>query len=196
MAAVDPGEPCCGCPGSSSAEFCPSWTVPFTATGPSPETLEIFRAASNLLRGTDDLAPDEGVEDGVVEIVSSRTTGIVDGPESAIGDNSTSGDEPRMGEIIGMDDKLLDFVGESKSVNEVKESGDLLAFNGRELLLGFVDDSEVEEGSGSVIASSAIELETGGVGSGDSVISTRIEREPELVDNVDLVLFKLPCREC
>jgi hypothetical protein len=96
---------------------------------------------------------DECVEDGEVAIVSSRIMSIVDGPGSDIGGNSSSVDERKMGEIIGIDGKLLDFEGEPESVNEVKKSGDLLASNGREMLLGFVDDSEVEEGSGSVIAS-------------------------------------------
>lgn len=196
-AAAAPGESCCDCSDSSSAEFCPSWTVPFTATGPSPETPEMVKAAGNLPRGTDGLTVDEGAEDGEVVLVSSsRIMGIVDGPESDIGGISLSGDEFKMGEVIGIDGKLLDFVGESKSVNEVKESGDLLASSESEMLLGFVDDPEVEEGSGSVIASSAIGLKAGGVGSGDSEISIRIEGEPELVDREDLVLLKLPCREC
>ena len=115
---------------------------------------------------------DEGVE---VAVVSSWTTGTVDGPGNDIGDNSSSGDEGKMGGIEG---KLLDFDGES---NEVKESDVLLASIEREKL----DGSEEDEGSGaisSVISSSVIGLKTGGIGSGDSAISIRIEEEPELVD--------------
>lgn len=153
-------------------------------------------AAGNLPRGTDGLTVDEGVGDGRVTIVSSRTTGIVDALGRDTVSNSSSVDKGEMGEITGIDGKLLDFVGESISVNELKESGVLLVYNEREMLLGFVDDSEVEEGSGaisSVIASSAIGLRMGSIGSGDSEISIRIEGEPELVD---LLWLKLPCREC
>jgi hypothetical protein len=135
---------------------------------------------------------DEGAGDGEETIVSSRTTGIVDGPGSDAGGVSSSG-EDKMGEVIGIDGKLLDFVGDSISVNEVGESGDLLAHNEREMLLGFPDDSEVAEGSGaksSVMASSAIGT------AGGSRVSIRIEGEPELVDWVDLDWLKLPFREC
>ena len=155
----------------------------------------MVRAAGNLPRGTDGLTVDEGVGDGKVTRVSSGTTGIVDGPESDVGGISSFADDGKMGEIIGIDGKLLDFDGESISVNEVKESGDLLVSNERELLLGFADDSEVEEGSGSLIASSAIGLKPGGIDSGDSAISIRIEWEPELLDRVDLVWLELPFRE-
>lgn len=144
----------------------------------------MVRAVGNLPRGTDGLTVDEGVGDGEVTIVSSRTTGIVDGPGGGTGGNSSSGDEGKMGEVIGIDGRLLDFDGESISVNEVKESGDLLTSIEREMLLGFADGSEVEEGISSVIASSAIELK---MGSGESEIG-----EPELVDGVDLVWLKLP----
>lgn len=152
----------------------------------------MVRAVGNFPRGTDGLTVDEGVGDGEL---SSRTTGIVDGPGSDIGGNSSSGDEGNIGEVIGTDGRLLDFVGEPISVNEVKESGDLLASIEREMLLGFADGSEVEEGISSVISSSAIGLKLEGIGSGDSEISIHIE-EPDLVDGVDLVWLKLPCREC
>lgn len=159
----------------------------------------MVRAVGNLPRGTDGLTVNGGVGDGEVTIVSSRTTGIVDDPGCDIGGNSLSGDEGKMGEIIGIDGKFLDFVGEFKSINEAKESENPLASNEREMLLGFADDSEVKKGSdaiSSVISSSAIGLKMGCIGSGDSEISIRIEGEPELVDGVDLVRLKLPCREC
>jgi hypothetical protein len=121
----------------------------------------MVRALGSLPRETDGLTVDEGVADEV-KIFSSKTTGfVVDGPGSDIGGNSSSGDEDKKGETIGIDGKLLDF-------DEVEESGDLIASNEREILLGFVDDSELEEGSGSVMTSSAIGLKMGGVGSGDS----------------------------
>lgn len=135
---------------------------------------------------------DEGAGDGEETLVSSRTTGIADGPGSDTGGDSSTGVD-KMGEVIGIDGKLLDFVGDSISVKEAGESGDLLAFNEREMLLGFPDDSEVAEGSGaksSVIASSAIGP------AGGSELPIRIEGEPELVDLVDLVWLKLPFREC
>lgn len=121
-------------------------------------------------------------------MVSSKTTGIiVDGPGGDIGGNSSSGDEDKKGETIGIVGKLLDF-------DEVEESGYLIASNEREMLLGFVDDSELEEGSGSVMTSSAIGLIMGGISSGDSDLSIRIEGEPEPLD--DLAWLELPCREC
>ena len=136
----------------------------------------MVRALGNLPRGTDGLTVDEGVADEVSIVSSSRTTGIVDGPGSDIGGYS-SGDEDKKGETIGIDGKLLDL----------EDSGDLIGSNERDMLLGFVDDSELEEGSGSVIASSAIGLKMGGIRSGDSELSIRIEWEREPLDGVDLV---------
>ena len=125
-----------------------SGTVPFTATGPSPETPAMVMALGNLPRETDGLTVDGGVVDEV-RLVSSMTAGIVDGPGSDIGGNSSSGEEDKKGETIGIDGKLLDF-------DEEEESGDIIASNESEILLGFVDVSELEEGSGSVMISSAI----------------------------------------
>ena len=153
----------------------------------------MVKAVGSLPRGTDGLTVDEGVGDGEVAIVSS---GIVDGPGSDIGGDSSSGDEGTVGEAIGTDGRLLDFDGESISVNEVKEWGDSLTSIEREILLGFADGSEVESGISSVVASSAIGLKLEGTGSGDSEISIRNEEESELVDGVDLVWLKLPFREC
>lgn len=147
----------------------------------------MVRALGNLPRETDGRTVDEGVADEV-KIVSSKTTGIVDGPGSEIGGNSSSGDEDKNGETIGIVGKLLDF-------DEVEESGDMIASNEREMLLGF-DDCELEEGSGSVTTSSAIGPKMGGIGSGDSERSARIEGEPEPLDGVGFVWLKLPCREC
>ena len=153
-------------------------------------------AVGNLPRGTDGLTVDEGIGDGEVTTVSS---GIVDGPGGDIGGDSSSGDEGKMGEVKGIDGRLLDFGGESISVDEVKEPEDLLASIEREMLLGFEDGSEVEEGSGttsSAIASSVIGLKLEGIASGESEISIQIEEEPDLVGRVWLVWLKLPCREC
>lgn len=105
-------------------------------------------ALGNLPRETDGLTVDGGVVDEV-RLVSSMTAGIVDGPGSDIGGNSSSGEEDKKGETIGIDGKLLDF-------DEEEESGDIIASNESEILLGFVDVSELEEGSGSVMISSAI----------------------------------------
>lgn len=151
----------CGCWGSSSGESsCPSWTVPFIATGPSPVIPSMVSALGNLPREADGLAVDEAVADEVTK----DSSGIVDGPGSDTGGNSSSGVEDNTGETKGIVGKLLVF-------DEVEESGDLLASNEREILLRFLDDSELEEGSGSVIASSVIGLKTGSIGSGDSEIS-------------------------
>ena len=152
--AGDPGESssCGSRDSSSSAESCPSWAVPFTAIGTSRETLAIVRALGIFTRETDGLTVDEGVADDV-KIFSSKTMGIVDRPENDTGGNSSSGDEDKKGEIRGIDGKILDF----------DESGDLIASNEREMLLGFEDDSELEDGSGSVIASSVIGLKMGGI---------------------------------
>ena len=146
----------------------------------------MVRAVNNLPRGADGLT----VGNGEATLLSSETAGIVDGPGSDIGGDSSSGDEDNMGETIGIDGKLLDLA-------EIKESGDLLASSDRERLLGFADDSELEEeGSGVVIASSTIGLKMGGIGSGDSERSIGIEGETETLDKVDMVLLKLPFREC